>query len=194
MSFITKEKKREYAQRDYLKRKAYIDNKTKDYALKNIDKLKAYRKKYYWDNVEKIRLKKKLYSQNNKEKIRNKSKLWRQSEHYKKDIIPKLRERSILNRLRTRLSILKRINPNLSCNKCSYNKDIRVLHIDHVFGNGNIDRKSFKDGHSYYKHLLTIENISEKYQLLCANCNWLKRYENRELFWKSKRRELCQKG
>ena len=29
----------------------------------------------------------------------------------------------------------------------------------------------------------SIKNNYNKYQLLCANCNWIKRYENKELEW-----------
>ena len=71
------------------------------------------------------------------------------------------------------------------CCKCGF-KDFRALQIDHVNGDGYIQRYNWKtlgglDASQYYKivkeSFLKQENI---YQLLCANCNWIKRHENRE--------------
>ena len=74
-----------------------------------------------------------------------------------------------------RTTILTKFNNK--CIKCS-NTDIRVLQIDHINGGGNKERKSFKNQLiPYYRHIL--KNINN-YQLLCANCNWIKRYENEE--------------
>ncbi|MDD3412375.1 MAG: hypothetical protein PHY47_00055 [Lachnospiraceae bacterium] len=58
------------------------------------------------------------------------------------------------------------------CCRCNFD-DLRVLQIDHINGGGSQERKT-KSGTSYLYHVL--KNLS-KYQLLCANCNWIKRYE-----------------
>lgn len=61
------------------------------------------------------------------------------------------------------------------CFKCGIS-DKRVLQLDHVHGGGS---KHIK-GVSWsvrYQHALDNPNL---YQLLCANCNWIKRHENRE--------------
>jgi hypothetical protein len=63
------------------------------------------------------------------------------------------------------------------CIKCNID-DWRVLQVDHINGGGNAERRSLKSPHAYRKVILG--NI-EKYQLLCANCNWIKRYEENEL-------------
>jgi len=66
-------------------------------------------------------------------------------------------------------------NPNcLVPNGCS---DPRCLQIDHVHGGGNKERKGRGNEVLYLKILLNPEG----YQLLCANCNWIKRYENKEV-------------
>jgi hypothetical protein len=64
------------------------------------------------------------------------------------------------------------------CVRCGFS-DPRALQIDHIHGGGRKDRKA-KDGThpSYYKKVLDLKGIG--YQLLCANCNWIKRYENNE--------------
>lgn len=61
------------------------------------------------------------------------------------------------------------------CCKCGFS-DIRALQIDHINGGGNRERKE-KGDYAMYKGVILNP---EKYQLLCANCNWIKRHENHE--------------
>jgi len=64
------------------------------------------------------------------------------------------------------------------CVHCGFS-DIRALQIDHINGGGNKEVR--KVSGNYYKFLLTdIPNNPEKYQTLCANCNWIKRSINNE--------------
>jgi hypothetical protein len=60
--------------------------------------------------------------------------------------------------------------------------DKRCLQIDHVHGNGAKLRKSARSEHgeTFYKKVLKSVP-GEDYQLLCANCNWIKRVLNNEL-------------
>ena len=64
------------------------------------------------------------------------------------------------------------------CAKCGFT-DIRALQIDHVDGGGNQLRKTT----SYVSMYRDIIAGTCKYpvQLLCANCNWIKRDENNEM-------------
>lgn len=62
------------------------------------------------------------------------------------------------------------------CAKCGYDKEEKVLHIDHIHNTGAQDRKRFKTRNQFYMYykihpLEAIENL----QILCANCNWEKR-------------------
>lgn len=61
--------------------------------------------------------------------------------------------------------------------------DWRCLQIDHVHGGGRKERKKFKGSTtSYYSFVIKqIKAGSKDYQLLCANCNWKKKYENEEV-------------
>jgi hypothetical protein len=64
------------------------------------------------------------------------------------------------------------------CCRCGFD-DFRALQIDHVNGHGCADRK--KDNNNYYAfYKRIIDTNGEGYQLLCANCNWIKRTENNE--------------
>lgn len=69
---------------------------------------------------------------------------------------------------------------NLLGNKCAHcgNTDPRVLQIDHKNGGGRKDTQNQRNSQAYYRKVLKLGSSS--YQLLCANCNWIKRYENHE--------------
>ena len=68
------------------------------------------------------------------------------------------------------------------CIKCGF-EDSRALQIDHINGGGYTERKQYnKSPSKYYKNILnSIINKENKYQLLCANCNWIKRFKNNEI-------------
>jgi hypothetical protein len=57
-------------------------------------------------------------------------------------------------------------------------KCVSCLQIDHVNGLGSQERRTFKDTYQYTKQCMS--DTTGKYQLLCANCNWIKRYKNYE--------------
>ena len=85
-----------------------------------------------------------------------------------------IRKRRI--RLKIRNEILRKLGGK--CKSCGFS-DPRALHIDHVYGGGSKERKEL--GEKAYRLILQkIENQSSDYQLLCANCNSIKRFENRE--------------
>ena len=71
-------------------------------------------------------------------------------------------------------------NPN--CAVVGGMTDWRALQIDHVNGGGNEERKHFQNScTNYYNYVLEqIKAGSKDYQLLCANCNWIKRHKNNE--------------
>jgi hypothetical protein len=63
------------------------------------------------------------------------------------------------------------------CAHCGFS-DLRALQIDHVFADGAEERRAY-GGMSYLTHILAdIE--SGRYQVLCANCQWAKRFDNME--------------
>jgi hypothetical protein len=74
-------------------------------------------------------------------------------------------------RLRQRaLSVL-----GTKCSRCGFD-DIRALQIDHRFGGGTKERRNL----SYPAYYLKILRNPERYQVLCANCNTIKRTEKGE--------------
>lgn len=66
------------------------------------------------------------------------------------------------------------------CIHCGFN-DIRALQIDHINGGGVKELRSTGNRCVYYNRVLkSVQDGDNKYQLLCANCNWIKRHENNE--------------
>lgn len=61
------------------------------------------------------------------------------------------------------------------CARCGID-DVRILCIDHINGGGSKERKGLAPS-AYYK---LIASSPERYQLLCWNCNHLKRLEEKE--------------
>lgn len=64
------------------------------------------------------------------------------------------------------------------CAKCGI-EDKRVLQIDHINGGGVAEKK--KLGWGVWPICRDVlSGVPNKYQLLCANCNWIKRFEMKE--------------
>lgn len=80
---------------------------------------------------------------------------------------------------RRRLGVIKLLGGK--CKHCGFERK-DALQIDHVNGDGFKDRKSLKKKATLYDRVrFDVSHGSKKYQLLCANCNWIKRAENGEV-------------
>ena len=64
------------------------------------------------------------------------------------------------------------------CSRCGYDEDWRVFQVDHVKGFPTEDDRRIS--RNPYRLRRDILNNPTKYQLLCANCNQIKRYQNHE--------------
>lgn len=64
------------------------------------------------------------------------------------------------------------------CVRCGFS-DRRALQFDHIAGGGTQDRKRYApSSNSYWRYVLDAPK--GKFQVLCANCNSIKRHENKE--------------
>ena len=86
--------------------------------------------------------------------------------------------------VKRKLNIIALLGGKCVC--CGFN-DSRALCIDHIKGNGREHRRKFTAsngnfrGRKYYMSIYReLLNGSMDYQLLCANCNQIKKYENKE--------------
>lgn len=97
-------------------------------------------------------------------------------EYYENTKIEKARKTKI-RRQKLRLQILETISSIPKCKQCDID-DIRVLTIDHINNDGAQERKTVSDVAYYIKILKMEENdIKKQYQVLCRNCNWIKRLD-----------------
>ena len=61
------------------------------------------------------------------------------------------------------------------CRRCGYSDDVRALCLDHINGDGALDRRKYQGVAWWYQVLKNPDPT--RYQLLCANCNTIKREE-----------------
>jgi 5-methylcytosine-specific restriction endonuclease McrA len=114
--------------------------------------------------------------------LKNKEKLNRQvRENLKR---PGVKERkNALDRLRA-LQAKRTIYGVLGgtkCVHCGYDKDIRALQLDHINGGGRKDRDENRSTTKILKmHRDNLDSLKDKYQVLCANCNVIKKFDNNE--------------
>ncbi len=125
--------------------------------------IKAYLKKYN-----------KEWGQKNAEKIRGYTK-----KHYWKHI-----ERNRVYHQKRRTIIKDHLFDVLGhqCARCGFT-DKRALQFDHINGGGIKDSMRFKKNNdTMIRHYSNnADEAREKLQVLCANCNWIKRNENNEV-------------
>lgn len=68
---------------------------------------------------------------------------------------------------------------SMKCKRCGFD-DVRALQVDHVNGGGYAHRKSLGNSSTSVYTYLKRNNYPVGFQILCANCNWIKRVENGE--------------
>lgn len=104
---------------------------------------------------------------------------------YRKNNKKRLNEYCKKRNIEHRLRLVKLLGSKCSNNKCMTNNngcdDVRCLQLDHINGKGTQERKKLK-GYVLYKYYLDRPELAkETLQVLCANCNWIKRYEEGEI-------------
>jgi len=118
-------------------------------------------------------LQSKIYQQNNREKQNS---YVRKSYLKNRDIRnERLSGNHNIHRKRYRILLLELLGNK--CIRCGFS-DSRALQFDHINDDGYLDRKLLKNAQGillyYYKHQ---EEAKNKLQIMCANCNWIKRFE-----------------
>lgn len=169
----TREQERERSRKWKLDNPDYMKN----YNQLHKEQKREYDKRYVQEHKNELR----EYRQRPevKERNRNKSRKWQQEHRERVREIGRVSGQKRRDKLKIEIFHLlgnKCSNPNcLVLGGCT---DVRCLQIDHVNGGGNKDKIGSE---SYYRKVLNrLRTGSKDYQLLCANCNWIKRYENRE--------------
>jgi hypothetical protein len=143
--------KQEYMKNYYQKNKEKHDETTKEWAKNNPN----YQKDYYTKNREREVVDSCAYQKNNLEKVQNNHRAW----YHEK-----------------RMQAFKLLG-----NKCVIcgETDWTCLQIDHINGGGCQHHKR-RQSYGIIVDVIKDSNAKSKYQLLCANCNWKKRFKLKE--------------
>jgi len=92
-----------------------------------------------------------------------------------KQIAKEMIKRSMGGSVALRLQAIEHLGAK--CRNCG-TVDPRVLQIDHIDGGGTKRRREGVTPTSEYRRILdSSEGWNDEFQVLCANCNWIKRYE-----------------
>lgn len=154
-------KKIAYDKRYYQEHKKEHLAKARAYYLAHREKIKKYSKEYY-DKVADER--RELWNERSKKKYlqhRGSRLAWHKKDH--KD---------------RRIKFLNLVGGG-KCKACGFS-DWRALQIDHINGGGNQERREHGGQMTRKKQAELVANNPSAYQVLCANCNFIKRYENQE--------------
>ena len=119
-------------------------------------------KRYYWKHRSEVLARKKPYAK--RYYLRHKEKENLRCKTYYRSL-----KKQIFEKLGNCCS-----NPN--CPIPRDKLDVRCLQIDHVHDNGSKEHKQFKSRNNSLYLRKVLEDKEGNYQLLCAYCNWLKRY------------------
>ena len=125
-----------------------------EYYRTHREELLEKKRAYYKENREVIRVKERARAERNRVSLRD----------YQRDYRAEWRRRA--------LDFL-----GGKCIKCGYD-DWRALQIDHINGGGRKEHKQMKSRTAYHMHV--IRTGGSGYQVLCANCNQVKKYEKGE--------------
>lgn len=150
----TKQERLEYCKKWRTKNREQFNLKAREYYLKNRVKILKRNKIYRIKNIEKFRIYQKEYHRIKRDKL-----------------LPYYQEK----RIEIRKKLLELVG-KIECIKCGFS-DWRALQFDHINGGGNKESHISRDPNKMRRDIMENPN---KYQVLCANCNWIKRYENNE--------------
>ena len=96
---------------------------------------------------------------------------------YRENHRDEIRERNRVYHLKNRERMFVLLGGK--CCSCGFS-DRRALQIDHVNGGGIKERANINTK-DFHRHVIKeVKKGSKEYQLLCANCNWIKRHKKQE--------------
>lgn len=151
---------------------------SRNWYIKNRERVLERSKRYETVNRERRRAQKKIYVQRPdvKKRVAQASiAYYHQNSDYRSRQLQLTRERRALWRKK-----IFQLLGGEQCSSCGFD-DYRALQIDHKNGGG---RREFQNNphlikpSQYFAH---IEKNPTAYQILCANCNWIKRFECNEI-------------
>jgi hypothetical protein len=143
----------------------------KKYRLTHKEQIKKYREAH----KEKFKQYMKIYTKIHEKELKEKAKIYweKNKQRFKERKIEYWKKRN--NQLRN--AIFDKFGNK--CARCGFS-DVRALQIDHINGGGGREKKMLKNN-NWALFQKVLADTTGKYQLLCANCNWIKKVENGEV-------------
>lgn len=151
---LSDQKYREEHHDEILKKAREYRLKHREYRLKNREQCNAYHREWY---------------------ARNRERTIRRAVEYRRahPEIAKITRRKLLE------EVIQHYSPGMCCVRCGYN-DIRALTIDHIDGNGKKHRDAIGGGGTVLYYWLRNNGYPDGFQVLCMNCQFIKRDEKGE--------------
>lgn len=166
--------RKKYHTEYYKKNRDRILQQNREYRELHKDEIKAkspvYRKKYVGEHQEEIKKYQHDYAVKNWKITRKRAMSTPEGRDW-------IRNYYCHQRKEQRIKVFERLGNK--CCRCGFS-DTRALQIDHINGGGSTENKKI-GSRGIYKRILSLDNPNDKYQLLCANCNWIKRVEQNEI-------------
>ncbi len=97
---------------------------------------------------------------------------------------PELLQKNRDYKHRIRKEVFSHYSPNLVCQRCGFS-DFRALSLDHINGGGREHERLIQERGDGIMRWLRKNNYPAGYQVLCMNCQFIKRCENKEYFRRS---------
>ena len=157
----------------YQKNKKRAKESHKKYYESHKEEQRVYTKNYYIKNKKRILKRCKKWYLKNKKKMEKYKKIWRLKNH------ERILKTGNAHRQQVKKECFFHYSPDMKCQHCGYS-DIRTLSIDHIDGKGAFHRRKDKNCRNIYVWLKEREYPSG-FQVLCMNCQWIKRVENNEI-------------
>jgi len=118
-----------------------------------------------------------------RQKYAEKHKVNRQRRLQDESVKTRYRAYNVRQHERLKREVLQHYSPELKCVRCGFT-DLRALTIDHINGHGTEHKRKLgisRSGSHFYRWLRT-NNYPQGFQVLCMNCQFIKRVENDEDF------------
>ena len=175
------EKKRAYDRKSrkafYERHKELCQQRNREYQHTHREHMREWYREYYQRNKDRIQTKNIKWAENNPDKVRAiRDEYYQRTRQHYSDWYKAHRTK----RKRILFDILGQHN----CIKCGFS-DIRALQFDHINGKGgklNLKlwnhRSLTEKAIGYY--IMHPDEARKMFQVLCANCNWIKRSDNNE--------------
>ena len=144
-------KKREYMRRWYARNLEHAREMSRKYSQKHKEANKQRSRRWNKDNAEYKKARDKKYAQGHKKEIQEHKRHFRQQ-------------------------LLDGYGGKCQCPGGCDITEPEFLTIDHIYRDGQQERKKNKGSYAIYKRLITEEFPKDRYRLLCHNCNSAKRY------------------